>query len=40
VSRDILLFAAVFVACAVEGVEAVTIVLAAGLTRGWRSAWR
>jgi uncharacterized membrane protein len=38
VSRDVLLFLAVFVACAVEGVEAVTIVLAAGLTRGWRSA--
>jgi uncharacterized membrane protein len=38
VSRDILLFVAVFAACAVEGVEAVTIVLAAGLTRGWRSA--
>jgi uncharacterized membrane protein len=37
-SRDLLLFLAVFVACAVEGVEAVTIVLAAGLTRGWRSA--
>ncbi len=37
-SRDVLLFIAVFVACAVEGVEAVTIVLAAGLTRGWRSA--
>ena len=37
-SRDVLLFVAVFVACAVEGVEAVTIVLAAGLTRGWRSA--
>jgi uncharacterized membrane protein len=37
-SRDLLLFIAVFVACAVEGVEAVTIVLAAGLTRGWRSA--
>jgi uncharacterized membrane protein len=28
----------VFFASAVEGVEAVTIVLAAGLTRGWRSA--
>jgi uncharacterized membrane protein len=28
----------VFLASAVEGVEAVTIVLAAGLTRGWRSA--
>jgi uncharacterized membrane protein len=38
-SRDILLFLAVFLACAVEGVEAVTIVLAAGITRGWRSAW-
>ena len=38
-SRDILLFIAVFLACAVEGVEAVTIVLAAGITRGWRSAW-
>jgi uncharacterized membrane protein len=37
-SRDVLLFIAVFAACAVEGVEAVTIVLAAGLTRGWRSA--
>jgi uncharacterized membrane protein len=37
VSRDVLLFIAVFVACAVEGVEAVTIVLAIGLTRGWRS---
>src|SRR5213593_3228653 len=35
---DVLLFVAVFVACAVEAVEAVTIVLAAGLTRGWRSA--
>lgn len=38
-SRDILLAVAVFLACAVEGVEAVTIVLAAGITRGWRSAW-
>jgi len=37
-SHEVLLFAAVFAACAVEGVEAVTIVLAAGLTRGWRSA--
>jgi uncharacterized membrane protein len=37
-SRDILLFVSVFLASAVEGVEAVTIVLAAGLTRGWRSA--
>lgn len=38
-TREILLFVSVFVACAVEGVEAVTIVLAAGITRGWRSAW-
>jgi uncharacterized membrane protein len=32
------LFIAVFLACAVEAVEAVTIVLAAGTTRNWRSA--
>jgi uncharacterized membrane protein len=38
-SHDVLLFVSVFLACAVEGVEAVTIVLAAGITRGWRSAW-
>jgi uncharacterized membrane protein len=38
VSRDFLLFLAVFVASLVEAVEAVTVVLAAGLTRGWRSA--
>ncbi|HEY5144091.1 MAG TPA: hypothetical protein VII98_11390 [Solirubrobacteraceae bacterium] len=38
-SHDVLLFASVFLACAVEGVEAVTIVLAAGITRGWRSVW-
>jgi uncharacterized membrane protein len=38
VSREIFLFVAVFAACAVEGVEAVTIVLASGITRGWRSA--
>jgi len=31
------LAATVFVACAVEAVEALTIVLAAGLTREWRS---
>ena len=37
-SRDILLFLSVFAACAVEGVEAVTVVVAAGITRGWRSA--
>jgi uncharacterized membrane protein len=39
VSRDLLLFIAVFLASAVEAVEAVTIVLATGLTRGWRSSW-
>ncbi|HEV3358377.1 MAG TPA: hypothetical protein VG247_16405 [Pseudonocardiaceae bacterium] len=32
------LFAAVFLACVVEGVEALTIVLAVGTTRDWRSA--
>lgn len=32
------LFAAVFVACIVEMVEATTIVMAMGFTRGWRSA--
>ncbi len=37
-SREVLLFLAVFAAAAVEAVEAVTIVLAAGITRGWRSA--
>ena len=33
----VVLAAAVFLACAVEMVEALTIVLAVGLTRGWRS---
>ncbi|HTR73681.1 MAG TPA: hypothetical protein VMH33_00295 [Solirubrobacterales bacterium] len=33
------LLLAVFLACAVEAVEAVTIVLAIGTTRGWRSAF-
>src|ERR671929_692365 len=37
-SRELGLFLAVFLASAVEAVEAVTIVLAMGLTRGWRSA--
>jgi uncharacterized membrane protein len=37
-SRDLFLFLVVFAACAVEGVEAVTIVLAVGVTRGWRAA--
>lgn len=32
------LFVAVFLACAVEAVEALTIVLAVGTVRGWRSA--
>jgi uncharacterized membrane protein len=36
-SSDLLLFAATFVASAVEAVEALTIVLAVGVTRGWRS---
>ena len=31
------LFVAVFLACMVEAVEALTIVLAVGLTRGWRA---
>ena len=30
----------VFAACAVEAIEALTIVLAAGLTRGWRSTFQ
>jgi uncharacterized membrane protein len=34
----VLLVAAAFIACAVEMVEALTIVLAVGVTRGWRSA--
>jgi uncharacterized membrane protein len=38
--RDVLLFLSVFAACAVESVEALTIVLAVGLTRGWRSTLR
>jgi uncharacterized membrane protein len=38
--RDILLFAGVFAACVVEAVEALTIVLAVGTTRGWRSTWQ
>jgi uncharacterized membrane protein len=35
--KDVLLLASAFVASAVEMVEALTIVLASGLTRGWRS---
>ncbi|HEU5004100.1 MAG TPA: hypothetical protein VFW71_15160 [Actinomycetota bacterium] len=37
-SNNLVLFAAVFLASAVEMVEALTIVVAAGSTRGWRSA--
>jgi uncharacterized membrane protein len=37
--RDILLVLSVFLASLVEGVEALTIVLAMGTTRGWRSTW-
>jgi uncharacterized membrane protein len=37
--RDALLVVSVFLACVVEGVEALTIVLAVGTTRGWRSTW-
>ena len=36
--HQVLLVAASFLACAVEMVEALTIVLAVGVTRGWRSA--
>src|SRR5437879_1011146 len=36
--HEVLLVAASFLACAVEMVEALTIVLAVGVTRGWRSA--
>jgi uncharacterized membrane protein len=36
---EVSLVASVFLACAVEAVEAVTIVLAVGTTRSWRSAF-
>lgn len=36
---DILLFLSVFAASIVEGVEALTIILAVGTSRGWRSTW-
>src|SRR5262245_13376328 len=36
-SKDVLLFLTTFVASAVEAVEALTIVLAVGVVRGWRS---
>jgi len=38
VGTGVVLFVSVFLACAVEGVEATTIVLAAGTARDWRSA--
>ena len=38
--NSVALFLTVFVACAVEAVEALTIVLAAGLTREWRSTFQ
>jgi uncharacterized membrane protein len=38
-TREVILVAAAFLACAVEMVEALTIVLAVGVTRGWRSAF-
>lgn len=38
--RDLLLVLAVFAACVVESVEALTIVLAVGMTRGWRATMR
>jgi uncharacterized membrane protein len=37
--RDTILVLSVFLACVVEGVEALTIVLAVGTTRSWRSTW-
>ena len=38
-AHEVLLVLASFLACAVEMVEALTIVLAVGVTRGWRSAF-
>jgi uncharacterized membrane protein len=38
--RDLLLVVSVFLACAVEAVEALTVVLAVGISRGWRSTWQ
>lgn len=37
--HNVLLFLSVFLASIVEGVEALTIVLAVGTTRSWRSTW-
>jgi uncharacterized membrane protein len=38
--NDLALFISVFLACAVEAVEAVTIILAAGTSRDWRSTFQ
>jgi len=38
VAHDVFIVLAAFLACSVEMVEALTIVLAVGVTRGWRSA--
>ena len=38
--NDIALIVSVFLACAVEAVEAVTIILAAGHARDWRSTFQ
>ena len=38
--NDVALFISVFLACAVEAVEAVTIVLAAGTSRNWKSSFQ
>jgi uncharacterized membrane protein len=38
--RDVLLLLTVFAACVVEAVEALTIVLAVGVTRGWQATMR
>jgi uncharacterized membrane protein len=37
--HDFILFISVFLASIVEGVEALTIILAIGTARGWRSTW-
>lgn len=38
-TSTLILVLSTFLACAVEAVEALTVVLAVGVTRGWRSAW-
>jgi len=39
-TSDVVLAAAVFLACAVEMVEALTIVVAVGTAHSWKAAWR